>query len=777
METHSEIAGINRLDWIKRSPRSRRGQALADTFERVRFLRKMGIDTIEFPTVPVALIKTYAARVSRLKLTRVTRLRATTRDIGLPCFLLMSLWRTTDEAIDAWLMRVAEVRRLAMDRSADKAEIDWQRRHESLVTKVAELAAGAIDDLPTRLADLIAQEQAPRQSRAEHARQTLLGMSAHVRRLLRLMVALPIQCQQPDDWLTQAIGQLQQTYAKQQDRLDVSVTLTYLPPLWRRITPRNGGERLRLLEAATLLQLQRSLRNGHVVVLSSLSFRSRDALLIPLARWEERRSTYLKQLGTAGTLGDITKTVTAQMTAGLRTLAQAVRQERVVIDNEGIRAPQWTEVLADTGVEMRLRRAFAQHVGSVELPRLLMEVDSEVRFSAIVLQRSPRNDAELMTVYGAVLAHGMGLDREQVLRMIPTVTDSALHTAMAQLEDEGRLAQANTAIVQFMHRHPVVTAWGDPGLASSDMMTIEASRRLWNARVDPRSGNYAIGTYTHVLDQWGIAHDQPIVLNRRQAGAAIEGVLLQRLMPINQLAVDTHGYTDVAMGLARLLGFDLCPRLAHLRERKLYVPDGLYVPKPLRSITVGISLRTLREQWESLLRLAASTSASGSTTTSSSSATDALGRLGSDAQGDPLYQAAVSFGRLVRTQYLCKYFADAQFRGSIRRALNHGESVHQLQRTIQPYAIGPKRGRSREEQRAISGSLALLSNAVMAWNTQALQAMVNLPAHKRPDITSADLAASGPVATGHINFRGVLHFPVEELGAPILRVPVRLGAR
>lgn len=26
----------------------------------------------------------------------------------------------------------------------------------------------------------------------------------------------------------------------------------------------------------------------------------------------------------------------------------------------------------------------------------------------------------------------------------------------------------------------------------------------------------------------------------------------------------------------------------------------------------------------------------------------------------------------------------------IRRVLNHGESVHQLQRTIHPYAIGPK---------------------------------------------------------------------------------------
>ena len=260
-----------------------------------------------------------------------------------------------------------------------------------------------------------------------------------------------------------------------------------------------------------MLQLQRSSRTGQAFVLSSLSFRSRDALLIPLARWEEQRNTYLKRLGTAGTLGDITRNVTGHLTADLRTLAKAVREKRVVIDTDGIRAPQWTEVLADTGVEMRLRRAFAQHVGSVELPRLLMEVDSEVRFSAIVLQRSPRNDAELMAVYGSLLAHGMGLDREQVLRMIPTITESALQMAMVQLEDEDRLAQANTAVVQFMHRHPVVTAWGDPGSALSDMMTIEASRRLWNARVDPRSGNYAIGTYTHVLDQWGIAYDQPIV--------------------------------------------------------------------------------------------------------------------------------------------------------------------------------------------------------------------------------------------------------------------------
>ena len=38
-----------------------------------------------------------------------------------------------------------------------------------------------------------------------------------------------------------------------------------------------------------------------------------------------------------------------------------------------------------------------------------------------------------------------------------------------------------------------------------------------------------------------------------------------------------RGYTDFATAIAKLLGFDLCPRLKNLRERRLYVPSGMSV--------------------------------------------------------------------------------------------------------------------------------------------------------------------------------------------------------
>ncbi|MBK7236340.1 MAG: Tn3 family transposase [Sterolibacteriaceae bacterium] len=767
--------GQSYLDWLKQSPRSRRGQGLAGAFERIHFLGQLKVDTIRLPAMPLVLVKAYAIRTSRLKLTRLTRLKPETQTIGLTCFLQLTLWRTTDEAIDAWLMRVSEVRRLALERSARVNDLDWQKRHASLLGRISVIAGADPTTWQNMLTGLLQEEQGiATLSRADRARSKLMEMSAQVRSLLRLMVRLPIELCSQSAWLNQALPLLRGAYLRPRPALAAETNLDFLPAFWRRsVTPADGGQKLRMLESATLLQLQRSLRNASAVVLTSLSYRERESLLIPRSAWTARRGAHLQLLDSSRSADGAIKDVVGKVSKAMVNLARAVRRGNVLISEQ--RGIELTEFAARSDPDLAaeedaVHQVLASRLGAIELPRLMMEVDAQVRFSSTLLRRAPDNTDEIMAVYGALLAYGMGLDRIQVMRMIPSVSESRLRTMMRALEEEGRLAEANLSVLQFMRRHPVVAQWGDPGLASSDMMTVESSRRLWNARIDPRTGNYAIGTYTHVLDQWGIAYDQPIVLNRRQAGAAIEGVLLQRLVQIDRLAVDTHGYTDVAMGLARLLGFILCPRLAMLRERKLYVAADQYVPKSLRAVVVRISLKNLHAQWDELLRLAASIREGWC------SPSQVLARFGSDAQGDPLYQAAVSFGRLVRTQYLCEYFVDRGFRDAIRRVLNHGESVHQLQRSIRPYAIGPKRGRSRDEQQAISGSLSLLSNLVMAWNTQKIQQLMDLPAHRRTDIQTDDIATVGPVATRHINFRGVLHFPLDEFAEPVLREPVRVPA-
>ena len=89
-----------------------------------------------------------------------------------------------------------------------------------------------------------------------------------------------------------------------------------------------------------------------------------------------------------------------------------------------------------------------------------------------------------------------------------------------------------------------------------------------------RRRTYAIGIYSHVLDQWGIIYDQPLVLHQRQAGAAIEGIVRQTAAAnVERLAVDTRGYTDFWDG-------DPSPVVAGSR---LYVPYQTGGPMALKA--------------------------------------------------------------------------------------------------------------------------------------------------------------------------------------------------
>jgi TnpA family transposase len=98
-------------------------------------------------------------------------------------------------------------------------------------------------------------------------------------------------------------------------------------------------------------------------------------------------------------------------------------------------------------------------------------------------------------------------------------------------------------------------------------------------------------------------------------------------------------------------------------------------------------------------------------------ATEALDRFGSAAACDPVFEAGDALGKLLRTLYLCDFFANPVFRIEILDLLNQGEAVHSLQRAVYNGMITAKHGRTMEELGAISGALALLANIVMAWNT------------------------------------------------------------
>lgn len=178
----------------------------------------------------------------------------------------------------------------------------------------------------------------------------------------------------------------------------------------------------------------------------------------------------------------------------------------------------------------------------------MLEVDSVTRFSWQLLGRAPRHERQQITVYAALLALVSDLTAADIVRMIPVMSEEMMEPMIHKLEHDAVLRHANETVVDFLRGYAVTQLW-DPGVsASADMMSLEPTRHLWLSRLDPRRRRtFAVGTYTHVLDQWGITYDQPIVLNKRQAGAALEDAPSQRQVELSRVAVGTHRFTHAAM--------------------------------------------------------------------------------------------------------------------------------------------------------------------------------------------------------------------------------------
>src|SRR2546427_538014 len=149
----------------------------------------------------------------------------------------------------------------------------------------------------------------------------------------------------------------------------------------------------------------------------------------------------------------------------------------------------------------KLRAALDHRIGEVQLPEVILAVDAQVRFSWIMLGREPRSTDELLMVYAGIMAHGTSLTAVECARMIPQLSATSIRQAMRWARDERRLSQACQAVLEFMQRHPIAATWGRSDLASSDMMTMETTKRVWQARLDPRRNTPSIGIYSHVKDR------------------------------------------------------------------------------------------------------------------------------------------------------------------------------------------------------------------------------------------------------------------------------------
>lgn len=754
--------GQTQQSWLWAAPAKHSTRQISEVLERIDLLYTLDVHK-HLADIPDLILRRYARRLVSRPPSAGAKIKEPARTVEVACFLRYCLFTTTDQLILMVQRRIADLWRQA---AADvPATVNWAAMYKTLLGELVALSAqGAVPDaeLRARLEALITETQKRKPpSRASLVREGLIDGIRPVRSLLVAIAKLPWQATGEHPAI-EYLAKLQALYLKGSRKLPVEVVAPSLGMIWQVSISSPDRERaFQALEVATLFALRRAVRNGSVWIEHSLSFRGRARLFFTDERWQAESKKHYARLSLPSKAATFLKPLLARVTAGVDAVAAAARSGVLRVDDELHLSPLPAE---DEDPEVtKLRAALDHRIGEVQLPEVILAVDAQVRFSWIMLGREPRSTDELLMVYAGIMAHGTSLTAVECARMIPQLSATSIRQAMRWARDERRLSQACQAVLEFMQRHPIAATWGRSDLASSDMMSMETTKRVWQARLDPRRNTPSIGIYSHVKDRWGIFHAQPFVLNERQAGVAIEGVIRQEKLETSQLAVDTHGYTDFAMSHARLLGFDLCPRLKELKQRHLFVPRGTKVPAEIAAVCeANVDVALIEEHWDSLVHLAASVMSGHA------SAVAALARFGSAAQGDPIYEAGVQLGRLLRTAFLADYFVKDAFRNELRRVLNRGEAVNALKRAIYTGRISPAQAKRVDEMQAVADALSLMANIVMAWNTSQMQAVLDRWSNRRQVIPPELIGKIAPTRLESINLRGVFRFPVDRYADQIL---------
>lgn len=756
--------GVSRLEWLRAGPKSKRPKGLADHFSKLRFLKEMGADRLDLGLTEPAL----RALAMPLRHRKAAALRPGTDQLALACFLRLRRHELGDHGVDIVLHRTTDLWRQARQHAEDRQAGLW-RSLRQLPQDLALLAGDAsIADSRFRAAALelvapfVAQEAIAPTTRVALIRQELAGQDLAVSVLLATLTETGVDVS-ASAALTLALSTLGRIDAENARALPHG-TINPFGATWQKLIGQaDRRQALGAYKAATLLLLKRTLRSGQAHCPVSLRYRAIEDQLIPDATWRRDKGVLIRALGLPGGPERALTGLRARLGSGLALLAQAVEAGDVRVEDGHFVIPKIKPDVEDPAIAGVRRRIFGR-IGQTQLADILVETDKVTRFSHAALGRAPRGDAELIAFYAALLALGSDLSAADMARMVPGLSADTVAAMIRRLEhstdhgpDNGKsgLRAANAAVLDHFRRLPVAKLWGDGVTASSDMMSIETSRKLWAARLDPRRQTASVGTYTHILDQWAIAWDQPILLGTRQAGAAIEGALRHSSNGggIKRLAVDTHGYTHFAAGIGKALGIDLCVRPSGLADRKLYLPRGFAVPDALIPITrCAIAPGTIIRGYDGFLRVAASLKHGWC------SASWMIERFGSAAKGNPVYEAGAAIGALARTIHLCDYLANEEYRRTINALLAQGEAVHTLQRAIHDGPITAAHGRSNDELIAISGALTLIANLVIFWNARHIDAIV---ADTPDQFDQAHLARIAPIAHAHINMRGTLRFNLE----------------
>ncbi len=775
----TDESGFSKLDQLRRAPRRLSGPELVRALTRLVEIRSLGVGELDLSRIPPRRIRMLARYAAAARAQAIAQMADNRRAATLVAFAREYEIVAQDDALDVFDMLLAKLlnkarkegqqERLRTLRQLDQAALTLARACEVLLEdgcdeidlRSAVFAQVSQDDLASALETVGTLSRLP----GDEYYDQLLGRYRTIRGFLPMFLEVldfhGVDAARPIMGALAFLESVEGERRPEMDNAPMGVVTSHWRPL---VVRRDEGVDRKAYSFCVLDRLRVALRRRDVFASPSHRWADPRAKLLQGSAWDSIRTVVCHDLDLPLTPEVPLDQLAQQLDVAYKQTARnlpdntALRIESVNGRDEPVLTP--LDKLEDPPSLIELRNRVGALLPEVELPELLLEVDSWTGFSAEFTHLGEDNAwiETLPTSVCAVLmaeACNIGLD-ELARKDVPPLRWDRLRWVRQHYVRADTITSANARLVDEQASIPLAEMWGGGEVASADGLRFVVPVRTINAGPNPKyfRGGRGVTYYNFTSDQYTGFHAINIPGTLRDSLFVLDGLLEhQTSLQPTELMTDTAGYSDVVFGLFWLLGYQFSPRLADLGDLRFWSMDTTADYGALNGLARNrINRHLIARHWDDLLRIA------GSLRLGTVRASELMRTLQRGGRPSTLAKAIGELGRIAKTLYLLAYIDDESYRRRILNQINRGESRHAVARAIFFGQKGELRKQYREGQEDQLGALGLVVNMIVLWNTQYISLALDQLRRAGQLIVLEDVARLSPLIHDHINRLGTYRF-------------------
>ncbi len=755
--------GLYEITRLKRSPRDFGFQEMKREIargEQVRSLYGLAERLIPLLEISNEGIKYYASLVAYYSVFRLRQLDEHLVYIYLLCFAYHRFQRFQDNLIGYFIHQVRryvdEARQAAKDAVAAyrlERNRNMQRAGQVLQlftddTIPAEMPFGKVQTRAFKLLarsklDQIAQDMAANVQLDEMEIQWLYLESKaqeFKRRLRRVVRTVPFATAIANDPLVEALDFLRQAFQERRALWHYpleEIPVRIIPDNLRRYLYQVGADgRRQLRHDRYEFFVYRSLRNrleaGDAFCHASIRYRSLEDDLLSDEQWHQKdiliaaSDLPLLQQPIRQQLAELRELLESRLVTVNARIVEG-KNEYVAVKSRG-KQTRWT--LSYPKTKVPVNHPFFDVLPLLDIHALMHMVDQQTDFMAAfdhILHRYAARSTDKHTLVAVLVAWGtnLGLGRMGTISDLDFTALSQTSGSFIRLET---LQNANDIVVNSLAQLPVFPLYhiDDVLHSSSDGQKYETRLHTFNARHSPKYFGLQKGVVSYTL----VANHVP--LNARIIGANeheshyVFDILYNNTTDVQPTihSTDTHGTNQVNFALLHFFGYQFAPRYKDLFDKVNTSLYGFQHPSQYEGLLLK-PIRKIREplivdEWENVQRIILSLALK--TTTQYV----IVSKLSSYARRNRTKRALWEYDNIIRSIYLLNFIDLLTLRRSVQRALNRGESYHQLRRAVSFANFGKLRFKSEHDQQIWNECSRLITNCIIYYNISLLSKLLEV---------------------------------------------------